>query len=266
MPANFVHLRLHSAYSLAESTLRIESLSRLIADDHQPAAAITDTNNMFGVLEFAQTLIGVGIQPIMGAQLNLEDTQGHGEIVLLAQTDLGYTNLSKLLSKTLLETNAVHDPSCSLDDLEAHAEGLILLSGGALAGFIGAPAGDGRPALAAARADRLAAIFGDRFYIELQRHGLGVERTAEPHLLKIADRLNLPLVGTNDCRFESAAMSQPHDTLVCIGTGHKFSETNRPRFSPEHYFKTAAQMSELFQDIPEAISNTLVIAKRCNSI
>ena len=266
MPANFVHLRMHSAYSLAESTLRIQSLSRLIADDHQPAAAITDTNNMFGALEFAQTLIGVGIQPIMGTQLNLEDTKGQGEIVLLAQTDLGYTNLSKLLSKTLLEADAVHDPSCSLDDLETHAEGLILLSGGALAGFLGAPAGDGRPALAAERADRLAAIFGDRFYIELQRHGLGVESAAEPHLLEIADRLNLPLVATNDCRFESAAMSQPHDTLVCIGTGRKFSETNRPRFSPEHYFKNAYQMSELFQDIPEAISNTLVIAKRCSTM
>ena len=93
MPANFVHLRMHSAYSLAESTLRIQSLSRLIADDNQPAAAITDTNNMFGALEFAQTLIGVGVQPIMGTQLNLEDAQGQGEIVLLAQTDLGYTCL-----------------------------------------------------------------------------------------------------------------------------------------------------------------------------
>ena len=156
---------MHSAYALAEATLRIQGLSRLMADDHQPAAAITDTNNRFGALEFAQTLIGVGIQPIMGTQLNLEDTQGQGEIVLLAQTDLGYTNLSKLLSKTLLDADVVHDPSCSLDDLEAHAEGLILLSGGALTGFVGAPAGDGRPALATARADRLSAIFGDRCYL-----------------------------------------------------------------------------------------------------
>ena len=131
MPANFVHLRLHSSYSLAESTLRIRNLSGLIADDRQPAAAITDTNNMFGALEFAQTLIGAGIQPIMGTQLNLEDARGQGEIVLLAQTDLGYTNLSKLLSKTLLDADGVHDPSCSFDDLEAHAQGLILLSGGA---------------------------------------------------------------------------------------------------------------------------------------
>jgi len=244
MPANFVHLRLHSAYSLAESTLRIKSLASLIADDRQPAAAITDTNNMFGALEFAQTVASAGVQPIMGTQINLKDSQGQGEIVLLAKNDLGYTNLSKLLSKTLLEADAVHDPACSLDDLAAHADGLILLSGGALAGFIGAPAGDGRPALAGARADQLAALFGDRFYIELQRHGLGVERAAEPHLLTIADRLNAALVATNDCRFENAEMSQPHDTLVCIGTGRKFSEADRPRFSPEHYFKSSAQMTE----------------------
>ena len=103
MPSNFVHLRLHSSYSLAESTIRIDTLSALIAGDKQPAAAITDTNNMFGALEFAQTLANIGIQPIMGAQINLQDTQGQGEIVLLAKNDVGYTNLSKLLSKTLLE-------------------------------------------------------------------------------------------------------------------------------------------------------------------
>ena len=110
MPANFVHLRLHSAYSLAESTLRIKELLALIVGDNQPAAAITDTNNMFGALEFAQTAAEAGVQPIMGAQINLEDEQGHGEIVLLAKTDIGYVNLSKLLSKTLLEAEAAHDP------------------------------------------------------------------------------------------------------------------------------------------------------------
>ncbi|MBL6595760.1 MAG: DNA polymerase III subunit alpha [Candidatus Puniceispirillum sp.] len=266
MPASFVHLRLHSAYSLAESTLRIKSLCSLIADDQQPAAAITDTNNMFGALEFAQTLVSAGVQPIMGTQINLKDAQGQGEVVLLAKSDLGYMNLSKLLSKTLLEADAVSDPACSLDDLAAHADDLILLSGGALAGFIGAPAGDGRPALAGSRADQLVSLFGDRFYIELQRHGLGVERAAEPHLLAVADRLNVPLVATNDCRFENVEMSQPHDTLVCIGTGRKFSEADRPRFSPEHYFKNSAQMTELFVDIPEAIANTLVIAKRCSTM
>ena len=264
MPTNFVHLRLHSAYSLAESTLRIKGLLSLILDDDQPAAAITDTNNMFGALEFSQTLASSGVQPIMGTQINLLDAQGQGEVVLLAKNDIGYSNLSKLLSKTLLETDASHDPACELNDLEAHAGGLLLLSGGALAGFVGGPAGDGRPALGAARAKKLFEIFGDRFYVELQRHGLAVESAAEPHLLKIADELNVPLVATNDCRFENVDMSQPHDTLVCIGTGRKLSEVNRPRFSPEHYFKSASEMSKLFADIPEAVVNTLVIAQRCS--
>ena len=151
MPSNFVHLRLHSSYSLAESTLRIMSLSALIADDKQPAAAITDTNNMFGALEFAQTLANNGIQPIMGSQINLCDAQGQGEVVLLAKNDVGYTNLSKLLSKTLLEAEASNDPACGLDDLATYADGLLLLTGGAIAGFVAGPAGDGRPSLAMSR-------------------------------------------------------------------------------------------------------------------
>jgi DNA polymerase-3 subunit alpha len=266
MPANFVHLRLHSAYSLAESTLQIKDLSALIFDDKQPAAAITDTNNMFGALEFAQTLSGAGIQPIMGAQINLKDAQGLGEVVLLAKNEIGYVNLSKLLSKTLLEAEASHNPACVLDNLAALAEGLLLLTGGAIAGFVGGPAGDGRPGLAMSRARQLADIMRDQIYVELQRHGLAVEKAAEPCLLDIADQLNLPLVATNDCRFENAEMSQPHDTLVCIGTGCKFSDADRLRFSPEHHFKSAAAMTALFEDIPEAIANTIVIAKRCSAM
>ena len=130
-----------------------------------------------------------------------------------------------------------------MDDLASYADGLLLLTGGAIAGFVAGPAGDGRPSLAMSRARALADLMEERVYIELQRHGLAVERAAEAHLLDIADKLNLPLVATNDCRFENSDMSQPHDTLVCIGTGRKFSETNRPRFSPEHYFKSAAEMS-----------------------
>ncbi|MEL0041839.1 MAG: PHP domain-containing protein, partial [Candidatus Puniceispirillum sp.] len=137
MPANFVHLRLHTAYSLAESTLRIKNLVGLIAADHQPAAAITDTNNMFGALEFAQTLAAAGIQPIMGAQLNLCDAEGAGEVVLLAQTEAGYRNLSVLLSNTLLSAEAGESAHCALDDIGDLGRDIIILGGGALAGFVG---------------------------------------------------------------------------------------------------------------------------------
>jgi DNA polymerase-3 subunit alpha len=264
MSAKFVHLRLHTAYSLAESTLRIKDLVGLIAADGQPAAAITDTNNMFGALEFAQTLASAGIQPIMGAQMMFGDAQGRGEMVLLAQTATGYRNLSILLSRTLLTADVSGDAICPIADLETYGDGLLLLSGGTIEGFIGRPASEGRESLAASRADALSQMFPGRFYVELQRHGLKSEIAAEPFLLEIADRCNLPLVATNDCRFENAGMSQPHDTLVCIGRGRKYSEEDRPRFSAEHYFKSANQMSELFKDIPEAINNSIVIAKRCS--
>ena len=155
MPANFVHLRLHTAYSLAESTLRIKNLARLVAEDKQPAAAITDTNNMFGALEFSQAMTNLGVQPIMGAQLNINDSQGTGEVVLLAQNETGYVNLSHLLSNALLNSEANTDPQCSLDALASRCEGLILLSGGVMNGFVGLPASDGRQTLAKSRLEAL---------------------------------------------------------------------------------------------------------------
>ncbi|MDB2390022.1 DNA polymerase III subunit alpha [Alphaproteobacteria bacterium] len=264
MPANFVHLRLHTAYSLAESTLRIKNLSRLVAEDHQPAAAITDTNNMFGALEFSQAMANVGVQPIMGAQLNITDSQGAGEVVLLAQNETGYVNLSHLLSDALLNSEAATDPQSSLDALTLRGEGLILLSGGVMNGFVGLPASDGRPALAKARLQALNSIMPGRVYIELQRHGMGAQQVAEPILLELADQLDMPLVATNDCRFDAPKMAEPHDALVCIGTGRKISEENRVKYSSNHYFKSAKQMTDLFIDIPEAIANSVIIAKRCS--
>ena len=264
MHAPFVHLRLHSAYSLAESTLRIKKIAALVSGDRQPAVAITDTNNMFGALEFSQAMIEVGVQPIIGTQMLFLDDEGSGEVVLLAMDTTGYENLCKLQSKVLLEAEATSEPSAHLDLLSAFSDGLIVLSGGALSGYVGAPASDGRAALAKSRLTRLQSIFPDRVYVELQRHGLPSEASAEPVLLDIALELNLPLVATNDCRFDDPDMQLPHDALICIGTGRKISEDDRLRFTSEHGFKSAAQMVALFEDVPEAISNSLVIARRCS--
>ncbi len=264
MHAPFVHLRLHSAYSLAESTLRIKKIAALVSGDRQPAVAITDTNNMFGALEFSQAMIEVGVQPIIGTQMLFLDDEGSGEVVLLAMDTTGYENLCKLQSKVLLEAEATSEPSAHLDLLSAFSDGLIVLSGGALSGYVGAPASDGRAVLAKSRLTRLQSIFPDRVYVELQRHGLPSEASAEPVLLDIALELNLPLVATNDCRFDDPNMQLPHDALICIGTGRKISEDDRLRFTSEHGFKSAAQMVALFEDVPEAISNSLVIARRCS--
>ena len=264
MHAPFVHLRLHSAYSLAESTLRIEQLSALVSVDRQPAAAITDTNNMFGALEFSEAMVAVGVQPIIGTQMTLSDAAGSGEVVLLAMNETGYTNLCRLQSQALLDADATSEPSASMDMLAVNADGLLVLSGGATAGFVAAPAAVGRLVLARKRLETLVALCPGRVYVELQRHGMFEEDRAEARLLELAVELQLPLVATNDCRYDTPEMHQPHDALVCIGAGRKMSEDDRVRYSSQHYFRTAAEMEQLFADIPEAISNSLVIARRCS--
>ena len=264
MPAPFVHLRVHSAYSLAESTLRLKTIAALAGGDSQPAVAITDSNNMFGALEFSQKLYESGVQPIIGLECRLADSRGDGEVVLLAQTEAGYEALCRHNSKALLEVEGGDDPVIALDALAQDCDGLILLTGGALNGFVGAAAAEGQTALVDDRIAALKEAFADRLYIEIQRHGLAAEQRAEPILLEAALAAGLPLVATNDCRFDSREMVTPHDVLVCIGNGRKLAEEDRPRFTAEHYFKTAAEMTELFADLPEATRNSAVIAQRCS--
>ena len=206
------------------------------------------------------------MQPIIGLECLVGDARGHGEVVLLAQDDAGYAALCRHNSKALLEVEGGDDPVIALDDLVADGEGLICASGGALNGFVGAAAAEGQTALVAERLAALQAGLPGRVYIELQRHGLASEQRAEPILLDSALATGLPLVATNDCRFDSREMTVPHDVLVCIGNGRKLAEEDRPRFTAEHGFKTAAEMAALFADVPEAVRNTLVIAQRCSAM
>ena len=266
MPSSFVHLRVHSAYSLAESTLRLKQLAALATGDSQPAVAITDTNNMFGALEFSQTMMGAGVQPIIGLECLLGDDRGSGEVVLLAQTEAGYATLCRLNSEALLSVEGGDDPVVPLESLAVAGEGVILLTGGSENGFVAKPAADGQTGLVSERLSALSAALPGCVYIELQRHGLAAEQRAEPILLDAALATGLPLVATNDCRFESRDMEVPHDVLVCIGTGRKLAEEDRRRFSAEHYFKSAGEMTTLFADVPEAIRNTMVIARRCSVV
>ena len=266
MPSSFVHLRVHSAYSLAESTLRLKQLASLAAGDSQPALAITDTNNMFGALEFSQTMMGAGVQPIIGLECLLGDDRGSGEVVLLAQTEAGYATLCRLNSEALLSVEGGDDPVVPIASVASVGAGLILLTGGSENGFVGKPAADGQKSLVAERLAALSAALPGCVYIELQRHGIAAEQRAEPILLDAALASGLPLVATNDCRFETRDMEVPHDVLVCIGTGRKLAEEDRRRFTAEHYFKSAEEMTALFADVPEAIRNTMVIAQRCSVV
>ena len=269
--ADFVHLRVHSAYSLSEGALKIPDIASLCKANRMPAVAITDTNNLFGALEFSQTCAKAGIQPIVGCQLavafetpepNRTHRNSFDELVLLAQNEAGYGNLLKLTSQAFLAVEAGASPHVPGDAVKAHAEGLIALTGGRrgpLGRYLAAGQGDA----AEAACDRLKAIFGDRLYIEISRQGVREETAIEPKLLALADAMNLPLVATNEAFFAEEGMYAAHDTLLCIAAGASVNEPERRRLTPEFRFKTAQEMRAQFADVPEALDNTLVIAGRC---
>ncbi len=269
--ADFVHLRVHSAYSLSEGALKIPDIAALCRANRMPAVAIADTNNLFGALEFSQTCAKAGVQPIIGCQLSVAfETPEPGRpqrgsfdrLVLLAQNETGYRNLLKLTSQAFLAVDAGASPHVPGDAVCAHADGLIALTGGAqgpLGRYLAAGQGDA----AEAACDRLKAIFGDRLYIEIARQGVREETAIEPGLLALADALGLPLVATNEAFFAEEGMFAAHDALLCIAGGTSVNEQDRRRLTPEFRFKTAQEMRAQFADIPEALDNTLAIAERC---
>jgi DNA polymerase-3 subunit alpha len=268
--AGFVHLRVRSAYSLLEGAIKADKIVGLAKGCDMPAVAIADRANLFGALEFSVATKDAGVQPIIACALPVS---GLGErpperwartptVVLLAQNEQGYLNLAELSSIAYVECDAVDEPHVPWARVTALAEGLILLSGGPdgpvdsllAAGKVK----EGRAALA-----EMHRVFGDRFYVELQRHGLPSEAAAEGELVAYAYEADVPLVATNDVYFAKPAMHQAHDALMCIADGAFVGQDERRRVTPEHWFKSAAEMRTLFADLPEACDNTLDIARRC---
>ena len=287
MPAHetacpFVHLRVHSAYSLLEGALPVSKLTALVTACRMPALAITDRNNLFGALEFSEALAEVGVQPIIGCTLKVDfaDTKrkggraeaqqeaaglsrpSGGALALLAKDETGYANLLQLTSKAFLDHGDDCEPFVTFDDLEQYHAGLIVLTGGP-EGPVDEAVRAGNTGLARKRLERLVTAFGDRLYVELQRHGLEEEKAVEPELLSLAYELKVPLVATNQPYFPTPDDFEAHDALICIAEGSYIGVDDRRRLSPQHYFKSAAEMSELFEDIPEALANSVEIARRC---
>ena len=270
----FVHLHVHSAYSLLEGALTIGKLAELAKADKQPALALTDTDNMFGVLEFSEKLASSGIQPIIGCALAVDfadetrDPRLNGRvrilprIVLIAQRETGYRSLMRLCSRAFLETPANEKPHLRLDWLKDAGDGLIALTGGP-SGPIDTAIATGQGELAAARCKTLASIYGDRLYIELQRHGTAAERSVEPALVGLAYAGGIPLVAANEPFFAKRDDYDAHDALICIAEGRLVAETDRRQLTAEHYFKSRAEMVALFADLPEALVSTVEIAQRC---
>jgi len=270
--ADFVHLRVHSAYSLSEGAIKAGKIAALAERAAMPAVAITDTGNLFGALEFSQACATLGVQPILGCQLALSRPGGNGSgngrlapdpIVVLAQDETGLANLQRLSSLAFLETDPGLRPQLPLTTLAAYASGLILLTGGT-AGSLGRLLGEGQAMEAAQLLAAFAEAFPGRVAVELSRHGLAIENTIEPGLIHLADEADLPLVATNDCLFADPEMFEAQDALLCIAEGRLLSETDRRRATPEQWFKPAETMRALFADLPDACDNTLAIAARCS--
>ena len=278
MVADFVHLRVHSAYSLAEGAVRIDELIDLCNRNQMPAVAVTDTSNLFGALEFSIAASKAGIQPIVGCQLSIifEDNDGlYGyqqdkeklysvsELVVLVQTQTGYRNLLHLVSKSYSTEDALRRGKLSYDDLLGNTEGLIALTGGAN-GEIARLIENKQSELAHRSLETLIELFPERLYIEIQRHNLDNESKSEKSLIELAYSLNLPLVATNEVFYTEKNMYEAHDALLCISQSAYISQPERRRVTSEHYFKSAEEMKEVFSDLPEAIKNTIVIAQRCS--
>ena len=272
----FIHLRLHSQYSLLEGAVHVKKLPAMCETARMPAVALTDTNNMFAALEFSVTAKDAGVQPIVGCQIDVaydpaqpgEKPRNPAAIVLLAQNERGYENLMKLNSCLYLDKHGAL-PQVTVDELAQYSDGLICLSGGP-DGPVGKLLQSAQGPKAQALMRRLAEIYPDRLYVELQRHpGEGgqcteAERATERGFVEMAYAMDLPLVATNDVHFPKPDMYEAHDALLCIADGAYVDQQEaRRRLTPQHYFKSQEEMITLFADLPEAVANTVEIAKRC---
>ncbi len=276
----YVHLRTHTEHSLLEGAVPVKKLVDLCKAASMPAVAVTDTNNMFAALEFSVTAVGAGLQPIVGCQISVaHDPAQPGEkprlpapVVLLAQSRAGYMNLMRLNTHLYIDgamTGSANLPQVTLDELAQHADGLICLTGGP-EGPLGRFHAAGQQTKARAILERLTAIYPNRLYVELQRHpGPGgalseIEALAERGAIDLAYDMGLPIVATNDVYFPKTEMYLAHDALICIAEGAYVDQQQpRRRLTPQHYFKSESEMCALFADLPEALENTVEIAKRC---
>ncbi|MCB2016170.1 MAG: PHP domain-containing protein, partial [Hydrogenophaga sp.] len=273
----FVHLRLHTEFSVTDGTVRIDDAVSAAAGDGQPALGVTDLNNLFGAVKFYKAARGAGVKPVLGAEVTL---QGFSEeasgampgahqpalprVILLVQDKQGYLNLSELLARAWTRSDPRAGAVVRREWLEELNAGLLMLSG-AQAGPVGQALMAGDEKKAADLALQLAGLFTHRFYLELQRAGRADDERHVIAAVQLAARLHLPVVATHPVQFLTPDDYESHEARVCIAEGEILANNRRVRrFTREQYFKSAAEMQALFADLPSAVANTLEIARRCN--
>ena len=267
-PDQFVHLHIHSEYSLVDGTVRIKPLMSSLAEMGSPAVALTDRANLFAMVKFYRAALGAGVKPIVGADVwiqDKEDVTNPFSLVLLVKTTAGYKNLTRLISRGYVEGQHLGKAMLDYDWLTAETtEGLIALSGAA-DGDVGRAIVSGNEELAETRLQHWLDVFGDNYYLELQRTGHPDDEDNVYGSVKLAASHNVPVVATNNVRFIKQEDFQSHEIRVCINQGRTLDDNRRPKdYSDEQYLRTPQEMIELFADIPSAIENTIEIAKRCS--
>ncbi len=264
---SFVHLRLHTEYSLIDGLLRIRPSLNRVAELGMPAVAITDHHNFFGLVKAYKAAADLGIKLIVGADLHVLDPldeDRHHELCLLAQNETGYRNLMLLLSRSYQQGQYLGRPRVQQAWISEYAEGVIALSGGRQ-GDIGQALLNGREADAQTALKKWQACFPNRFYLELQRTGRAGEEDYLHAAVALAGEHACPVVATNDVRFLAPEEFEAHEARVCIGDGRTLDDPRRLRaYSDQQYLRSTKEMAELFSDIPEALENSVEIARRCS--
>jgi len=276
MTASFVHLHLHTQFSLLDGANQIEPLIRQIKTFGQPAVAMTDHGNMFGAIEFYRKAKEIGVKPIIGCEAYMALGSRHAKkdsglahndyyhLILLARNLTGYQNLIKLVSKAYLE-GFYYKPRMDKEILKEHHEGLIALSG-CLSGEIPYLIGQKDMAGALAVAGEFQELFGkEHFYLEVQANGLDHQRIANAGLIEIHKKLGIPLAGTNDCHYLKKEDARPHELMLCLQTGKTLSDPARMKFDTDQlYVKSTDEIAPAFAEFPGAVANTCRIADCCD--
>jgi DNA polymerase-3 subunit alpha len=250
----FNNIKIHTQYSICEGAIKIDDLAEYCKINKIKAIGLADSYNLCGALEFAEKISKVGTQPIIGTQINLLKDNIIGKVTLYATTEKGYKNLTKLSSLSYLKNRSSYDPSCTVDDLIANSEDLILLTGN-YKNFFGKLFYANKEKEIILLIEKIKKSFENRLYIEIQRHEENQERNYETYLLNLSTLYDLPLIASQEVFYLDPSMSEAHDALICIGKKQFIDDQNRFRYSKEHYFKTKEEMKKLFDDIPEALIN-----------
>ncbi len=259
----FNHLKVHTQYSICEGAIKIDDLKNYCKENKIHSVGLSDTSNLCGSLEFSENISKVGSQPIIGTQINFTYQDTTGLVPLIALNQNGYKRILELSSQSYLQNDSITEPNLDIVELLKNTEGMVVFSG-SIQGLFGKLFNKGKFDDVKKLYKELSSAFGDRFYLEIQRHGDNNEVEFEKNNLKHSEELKIPIIATNEVFYINKNMYDAHDALICIGKKTYINDKNRDKYSNQHYFKSSKEMAELFSDLPEALQNNYNLPFRCS--